>query len=174
MPPTVSLTSSYRYFALYCFVVMAICVAGMIVYEYYFGPIPKGAQHGLWFAQTMSPTAATAGRFVQHHRRGPTDDEKKKLARVSLALAVGINALPFIAVTGWIFVTAFVVGDPRHQLTYYIYRQKTVSLLASADAIFWMIVLCVPAVFLTVSYILIRWQYGRSAQRMAARLSPQW
>ncbi|HEV7308706.1 ABZJ_00895 family protein [Ensifer sp.] len=173
MQPTASLTAYYRYFALYCFAVMVVCLVGMIAYEYNFGPIPSAAQYGLWFAQVICPAAATAYRFVQHHRRCPTKDEKAKLARVSLALAVAINAIPLLAIVGWICVMAFIVGDPDFQIVYYAYRQQAVWLLVSADAMFWIVVACGVAMFFLASYFLIRSQYGRSAQKLAARMFPQ-
>lgn len=172
MPPTVSLTPYYRYFALVCFGVTSACVAGMIAYEVYIGPLPKGAQYGIWFAQMMSPAAATANRFVQNHRRSPTEGEKKKLTRVSLGLAVAINALPSIAIVYWFYAMAFVVGDPAYELVYYVYRQKAVSLLAFLGPGLWTVAVGLFALFLTISYFMIRGQYGRAAQKMAARLSP--
>ncbi len=171
MTPTVSLTPYYRYFALVCLALTGVCVAGMFAYETLVGPIPKGTAYGVWFAQTLSSATATASRFVQRHRRCPTEEEKAKLARVSLGLATAISILPGVVIAAWVYVMAFVFGDPGYEIAYYVNRQQFVSLLMSLDMVLCLVIAGGMALLLTVSYFMMRWQYGSSARRMAGRLS---
>lgn len=171
MTPPVPLTPYYRYFALYCLALTGVCLAGMFAYEAFVGPIPKGTAYGVWYAQTLSSAIATASRFVQTQRRCPTEEEKTKLARVSLGLASAISTLPGIAIAAWLYVMAFVVGDPGYEIAYYVNRQQFVSLSMSLDLVLCLVAAGAIAFLLTVSYFLIRWQYGRSARKMAGRLA---
>lgn len=172
MTETVPLRPHYRYFAAVCMAATIACFVGAILYETYVGPIPEGANYGIWFAQILPPAAATASRFVQTHRRNPTEDEKRKLTRVSLALAVIIGALPGLVVGCWLLAMAVVVGDPSYELTYYVYRQQAVSLLGMGTEL-WFFAAVLFALILGGSYFMIRGQYGRAAQKMAARLPAQ-
>ena len=67
---------------------------------------------------------------------------------------------------------AFVVGDPSYELTYYVYRQQAVSLLGMGTEL-WFFAAVLFALILGGSYFMIRGQYGRAAQKMAARLPAQ-
>lgn len=171
MSPTVPLTPYYRYFTLVCVATTLAVMAGLIGYEIFVGPLPKGIAYGLWPAQMMFPASLTASRFVQTHRRSPTDEEKRKLSSVSFGLTIIIGALPSLAVVGWFYAMAFVVADPAYQLYYYVYRQQAISFLTSMGPGFWVMILGLLAFALLASYLMIRGQYGRMAQKMAARLS---
>ncbi|OCP10655.1 hypothetical protein BBX50_03015 [Ensifer sp. LC11] len=164
------LTPYYRYCALTTVAKLAAILAGVIAYEIYVGPLPEGIEYGLWPASIMLPSSFTAIRFVQNHRRIPTDEEKRQLSRVSFGLNVIIGTLPFIAVVAWYYAMAFLVADPAYQLYYYAYWQKAVSLFISLGPGLWLLLAGLLAFSLTVSYLMIRWQYGGMAQKMAARL----
>ena len=60
MTETVPLRPHYRYFAAVCMAATIACFVGAILYETYVGPIPEGANYGIWFAQILPPAAATA------------------------------------------------------------------------------------------------------------------
>ncbi|WP_429125207.1 ABZJ_00895 family protein [Ensifer sp. 4252] len=172
MPPTASLTPYYRYFALVCVATTLALMAGLIAYETYVGPLAKGIEYGLWVVQIMLPSSLTASRFVQAHRRSPTDEEKKKLSRVSFGLTIIVGVLPSLAIAGWFYAMAFVVADPAYQLYYYVYRQQAVSMFTSLGLGFWILIVGLLVFTLSASYLMIRGQYGRMAEKMAARLSP--
>lgn len=171
MPTTAPLMPYYRYFTLVCVATTLTLMACVFGYEIFVGPLPKGIEYGLWPAQVMYPASLTASRFVQKHRRYPTDEEKKKLSRVSFGLTMIIGTLPSLAVLGWFYTMAFVIANPAYQLYYYVYRQQAISLLASLDRGFWVLILGLLLFALSVSYLLISLQYGRAAKKMAGRLS---
>ncbi|HXV30297.1 MAG TPA: ABZJ_00895 family protein [Sinorhizobium sp.] len=170
MAQSISLAPYYRYFALVFLGVTGAVVAGSFAYETYIGPLPKGAGTGIWVAQILSASSATASRFVQMNRRSPTADEKEKLARASLVMAVTIGMLPLLALFSWLYVMAFAVADPEYQLAYYMYRQKALALSMSMGVGMWVLMASLFAFILAFSYLSFRRQYGGNAERLASRL----
>ena len=88
-----------------------------------------------------------------------------------MGLATAISILPGVAIAAWVYVMAFVFGDPGYEIAYYVNRQQFVSLLMSLDMVLCLVIAGGMALLLIVSYFMMRWQYGSSARRMAGRLS---